>query len=784
MRFSKPVEKKNLIYCIDRITVFPLPDCYRLCMRGWAFLKEDGAATVMLEERGDIQNLILGQVARGDVSMHYSQYENIANCGFECRFDFGADPVPGQTLELYLAGEDSGTRERFFSISFEKLLQYRLRPGISCQVEEANFLGGRIVASGYAYANLAYRDCRRPKIRVLDASGREVLFTLSDVTRLDVEQMTGQPESRERLGFRIEWQAKADETYRLVFEEGDYRKSITVNEMGARRMAYYGKKAARRGARAVKRLLHIGGKSYRAWEKEHRVTRKEWERQREEQFASMPTISIVVPAYRTPEKFLREMIDSVRGQSYENWELCIGDGSADESIAPILEEYARGDKRIKYKRLAENYGISGNTNEALKLATGEYLSLLDHDDLLAPDVLYEVVRRINETGAEVLYTDEDKVTMDRREYFEPHFKPDYSPELLHSCNYICHFFVVKRNVFERVGAFREECNGSQDYDYILRCTRAANRVEHIARILYHWRCHPNSTAGDPESKMYCYEAGKRALELDLAAREIRGAKVSIDAHFGYYRVTYPVRSEKTAVVILTDGNEELKELTADSVRHHTRDLPYELVEAELKEGISAAFNRAAKETDAHYIVFLQAGMTARGSDWLQIMLGNCQREEIGAVGATVLVNGRYVAHSGKAVGLNGEIAKDFFAGNILGDPGYAGRMLAQQDVRGLSWKGMMVKRSALLEAGGFDEKLQKLYMDIDLCLKLRKSGKRIVYTPYTEWQIGRPLWYAETKNSPEDEARMREIWSAQLTEEDPYYNKNFSDRDMCFSRLG
>lgn len=779
---NKSVKKKDLIYCIDQIRVFPIGEIYRVRMRGWAFDKQAPGCCAVLEDMTGVENLIIEQTRRTDVEMQYSQYGDVTGSGFECQFDYKKTSSDSRAMKLLLQDPATGRRKLLFSIPFPKLEKYLLKPGLECSIDDFNYIGGRIVANGWAYVNLAYEDCRRPKIRVRNASGREVEVKISDVTRLDVEQMTGQPGLAESLGFRLEWQAKKDETYQVEFEEGSYRKQIAVNEIGMKRVAYLGGKALRKGIRGVKRVLRLGNKSYHVWEREHRVTPEEWKRQRQEVFDYMPKISIIVPAYRTPEKFLREMIDSVRNQSYENWELCIGDGSMDDSICGILAEYAQEDKRIKYEKLADNYGISGNTNEALKLATGDYLSLLDHDDLLTPDILYEVVKRINETGAEVLYTDEDKVTMDLKEYFEPHFKPDYSLDLLRSCNYICHFFVVKRNVYEQVGQFREECNGSQDYDFILRCTSAANRVEHIAKILYHWRCHPNSTAGDPQSKMYCYEAGKRSLELDLAAHGIEGAEVAIDAHFGYYRVSYPVkRPAKTAVIILPYGKEENIQLTKDSVRKHTPDGSCEILVAEKGKGIGAAFNQTAKSTDAEYLVFLQAGMTPQGDDWLSILLGNCQREEVGAVGAAVLINGRYIAHSGKILGAGEDISKDLFAGGVVGDPGYAGRMLAQQNVRGLSWRGMMIERAMFLEMGGFEEQLQELYMDIDLCLKLQKAGKLIVYTPYTAFSMERITFQTGNVTNEADEIFVRGKWKAELEQEDPFYNRNFGVKGASFS---
>lgn len=780
---GKSVKKKDFMYSIDQITVFPIGENYRVQLRGWAIDKRDSDSRVVLDGESGIKNIILEQARRADVQSRYGrEYGDVTNCGFQCRFDCLKKEADKLIVRLYLQKPKSKERKLFLSLSLSELDEYLWKPKMECKIEDFYYVGGRIVAQGWAYASLADGVCRRPQIRIWNASGREVDFKINDVIRLDIEQMTGQPSVEGALGFRLEWQAKKDETYQVEFEAGHFQKKIAVNEIGMRRITYLGHKALRKGVRIAKRMLRLENKSYHVWEREHRVTTEEWNRQRQEVFAYMPKISIVVPAYRTPEKFLREMIDSVKNQSYENWELCIGDGSMDDSICGIIAEYAKEDERIKYKKLADNYGISGNTNEALKLANGDYLSLLDHDDLLTPDILYEVVKRINETDAEVLYTDEDKVTMDLKEYFEPHFKPDFNLDLLRSCNYICHFFVVKKNIYERVGQFREECNGSQDYDFILRCTSAANRVEHIAKILYHWRCHPNSTAGDPQSKMYCYEAGKRALELDLAAHGIEGAEVAIDAHFGYYRVSYPVdKAAKTAVIILPYGKEENIQISKEAVREHTPENCYDILVAEEEQGVSAAFNRAVEKTDADYLVFLQAGMRPLGDDWLPILLGNCQREEIGAVGATVLINDRYIAHSGQMFGVGDLVSTDFFAGGVAGDPGYAGRMLAQQNVRGLSWRGMMMKRSLFLEMGGFEESLQEMYMDADLCLKLQKAGKLAVYTPYTAFSMERISHHLEIETNDADEAFIRKKWREALAQEDPFYNRNFGGKGANFS---
>ena len=262
-------------------------------------------------------------------------------------------------------------------------------------------------------------------------------------------------------------------------------------------------------------------------------------RQREKKFVYEPCISILVPAYETPENFLRQMIDSVLDQSYGNLELCIADGSPSDKVEQTVKEYEKKNSRIKYRHLTENLGISDNTNAALALATGDYVGLLDHDDLLLPGALFEIVEALNESGgADAVYTDEDKVNMELTRHFQPHFKPDFNQEYLRSNNYICHFFVVRRSIALEVGGFREEFDGAQDHDFIFRCTEEAEQVLHVAKVLYSWRSHEASTATNPESKLYAYEAGKRAVSAHLARTGRMGTPQNTD-NYGFYRVCYP-----------------------------------------------------------------------------------------------------------------------------------------------------------------------------------------------------------------------------------------------------
>ena len=271
-------------------------------------------------------------------------------------------------------------------------------------------------------------------------------------------------------------------------------------------------------------------------------------------------ISIVVPVYNTPQVFLRQMIESVQNQSYSEWELCIGNASPEnKEMKKILEEY-KNDARIKEVEIPENKGISQNTNRAMEIASGEWIGLLDHDDLLAPNALYEIAKAVNEhPDAEVIYTDEDKVTTDLKEHFQPHLKPDFNLDLLRSNNYICHFFVASRDLIKRVGGFRPEFNGAQDYDLILRCTEQAKQIMHIPKILYHWRVHKASTADNPASKMYAFDAGKRAIEEHLVRCRTKGT-VQHTKDLGFYRVKYEVCGEPLVSIIIPnkDQSEALK----------------------------------------------------------------------------------------------------------------------------------------------------------------------------------------------------------------------------------
>ena len=546
---------------------------------------------------------------------------------------------------------------------------------------------------------------------------------------------------------------------------------------------------------------------YEAWLARHKVDKRTLRRQKHSAFAQKPLISIVIPLYCTPLPYLKELLESVRRQSYENWQLCLADGSPDDKAKEFIEKHYGREKRIVYRKLEENGGISVNTNEAVALAAGEYLMLCDHDDTLEPDALYEIVKAINDTGADVLYTDEDKVSMDGRHYFDPNFKPDFNLFRLRENNYICHIFVVKKSLTDETGLLRSEFDGAQDFDFILRCCEKAQKITHIPKVLYHWRCHMDSTAADPSSKAYAYEAGRKAVREHYQRLGI-DAKVEMTERPGWYRSHVKVQGNPLISVIIpnkdhtddlelclfsmtrksTYRNYEILIVENNSEKEETfeyyRKLPDRYPKArvltwEKEFNYSAINNFAAKEAKGEYLLFLNNDVEILTPDWMEEMLQNCQQENVAAVGAKLYYPDETIQHAGVVLGLGG-IAGHIMCRASKEDPGYFGRMISVQEISAVTAACMMVKKSDFDAVGGLDETFQVAFNDIDLCMKFRAAGKKIIFTPYAE------LYHYESKSrgledTPEKQfrfdkevKRFQEKWAQQLEMGDPYYSPNLS----------
>lgn len=546
---------------------------------------------------------------------------------------------------------------------------------------------------------------------------------------------------------------------------------------------------------------------YEAWLARHKVDKRTLRRQKHSAFAQKPLISIVIPLYCTPLPYLKELLESVRRQSYENWQLCLADGSPDDKAKEFIEKHYGREKRIVYRKLEENGGISANTNEAVALAAGEYLMLCDHDDTLEPDALYEIVKAINDTSADVLYTDEDKVSMDGRHYFDPNFKPDFNLFRLRENNYICHIFVVKKSLTDETGLLRSEFDGAQDFDFILRCCEKAQKITHIPKVLYHWRCHMDSTAADPSSKAYAYEAGRKAVREHYQRLGI-DAKVEMTERPGWYRSHVKVQGNPLISVIIpnkdhtddlelclfsmtrksTYRNYEILIVENNSEKEETfeyyRKLPDRYPKArvltwEKEFNYSAINNFAAKEAKGEYLLFLNNDVEILTPDWMEEMLQNCQQENVAAVGAKLYYPDDTIQHAGVVLGLGG-IAGHIMCRASKEDPGYFGRMISVQEISAVTAACMMVKKSDFDAVGGLDETFQVAFNDIDLCMKFCAAGKKIIFTPYAE------LYHYESKSrgledTPEKQfrfdkevKRFQEKWAQQLEMGDPYYSPNLS----------
>jgi len=545
-------------------------------------------------------------------------------------------------------------------------------------------------------------------------------------------------------------------------------------------------------------------------------TEEELSRQRKETFQYAPLISIVVPLYKTPEKYLGQLVKSVQSQTYGNWELCLSDGSGKDSpLEKYLSRLESQEPRVKVVRNSGQLQISENTKAALQAASGEFIAFADHDDLLSEDALYECVKALQkEPETELIYSDEDKVSMNGKHYFQPHFKSDYNPDLLCSMNYFCHLVVVKKKLLDKAGMLDAAFDGAQDYDFVLRCTEHTDKIFHIPKVLYHWRAHENSTAENPESKRYAFEAGKRAVQAHLDRLKIP-ARVEMGEYPGLYRVHY-LWKEQPLVSILIPNKDHVEDLDKciQSIEQRSNyrnyefiiiennsELPetfeyYKRLEAENKKArvvywekgfnFSAINNFGAGFAKGEYLLLLNNDTEMIGPDCLWELLGPCMREDVGITGARLYYEDGTIQHAGVVIGFGG-IAGHTFIGFDKEANGYFSRIICAQNYSAVTAACMMTKKSVYQEVGGLTEDLVVAFNDIDYCMKVKKFGKLIVYNPYAE------LYHYESKSrgledSPQKQERYyKEMkyfvtkWQEFMDQGDPYYNPNLTLSKADFS---
>lgn len=552
---------------------------------------------------------------------------------------------------------------------------------------------------------------------------------------------------------------------------------------------------------------------YQEWYEKNKPSEEELARQRKKKWKNPVVISVLVPAYRTPEVFLKQMMESVLFQTYPYLELCIADGSGtDDSVENVVKEYQKKDPRVRYRRLEKNEGIAGNTNAAIEMASGDYLALFDHDDLLSPNALFEVASAIEKEKADVIYTDEDKVTSDLKEHFQPHFKPDFNPDLLCANNYICHLLVVKRSLALKLGGQDPAYDGAQDYDFIFRCTENAEKIVHVAKILYHWRVHQASTADNPSSKLYAFDAGKRAIEAHLARIGAK-AEVSHTKDLGFYRVKYQLQGNPMVSIVIPnkDEKETLKKClesiwkktsypnyeiilvennsTTQEIRDYYKELDgkkrVRVVYWDKEFNYSAINNFGISYAKGEYILCLNNDITVISPDWLEELLANCQRPEVGIVGARLYYPDNTIQHAGIVLGMGG-CAGSLFVGLARSRGGYLHKAALQQDLSAVTAACFMVKKEVFEKVGGFEEKLAVAFNDVDFCLKVRHAGYLVVYDPYAELYHhesktrGYENTEAKKRRFQEEIEYMRCHWMPDILR-DPYYNENLSLKASDYS---
>lgn len=539
------------------------------------------------------------------------------------------------------------------------------------------------------------------------------------------------------------------------------------------------------------------------------------ERKKEETtvFPKDVTFSILVPLYNTPERFLREMIESVTAQTYGKWELCLADGSDDAHgfVGRICQEYRQKDSRIKYQKLAKNEGISGNTNECYKMATGNYIALFDHDDLLHPCVLFAYMQAICEKDADYIYCDEATFKGNSIDHMITlHFKPDFAPDNLLANNYICHFSVFGRELLESGELFRSQFDGSQDHDMILRLTAKAKHIVHIPRILYYWRSHKGSVASSIDAKTYAIDAAKGAVADHLTKLGYRNFEIESTRAFAtIFRIKYELTSRPLVSIIIpnkdhvddlsrcvesiinlstydnyeiviVENNSETAEIRTyyEEISRHPR---VQVVEYKGDFNYSKINNFGVQYAKGEYLLLLNNDTEVITPDWMEELLMYAMRKDVGVVGAKLYYPDKTIQHAGIVIGLGAHRTAGHTHYRIPeANVGYMGRLCYAQDVTAVTGACMMVSKALYEELGGLDESFTVALNDVDFCLRVREKGLLNIFTPFAE------LYHYESKSRGSDKKderalryqqesdRFRVKWADALAKGDPYYNPNFS----------
>lgn len=717
-----------------------------------------------------------------------------------------------------------GKVKTIFSVPIKKI--FDKKKALIYGIDQLSLVNKKLVVSGWSIWEEGL------EVGVYDTAGNRIKSEIQFGYRRDVIDAFPEVDPEVIRGFKIKCDIPEGKKISICFKcagkqvvverkfiETKLEKAGTkVSELYKKGMTYYKRHGLKETlVRTKDKLTQKKEMDYEKWLKHHMPSEAILSKQKKRIFEYSPKISIVVPLYKTPEDYLKEMIESVRNQTYSNWELCLSDGSGKNSpIEALLKKYQEKDKRIKVAYTGQQMQISENTNEGLKIATGDFIAFADHDDLLAPNALYECVRALNKhPKIRAIYTDEDKVSMDGKRHFQPHFKPHFNRDLLNSTNYFCHLFVVDKKIVDKVGGLDSAFDGAQDYDFVLRCSEVTQNIYHIPKILYHWRAHMDSTAENPESKMYAFEAGARAIQAHYDRIGMKNVSVTQTECLGVYRTHYDITEEPLVSIIIPnkdhidDLDKCLKSIERTSYHNYevivvennsVEDKTFQYYEAlkgnekvqvvywKDKFNYSAINNFGVESAKGEYFLFLNNDTEIINKECIHELLGFCMRDDVGAVGARLYFDDNTIQHAGVVVGLGG-IAGHIFLNTPYDQVGYFARIITQQDYSAVTAACVMVKKAVFESINGFDTQLEVAFNDVDLCLRIREAGYLVVYNPYAE------LYHYESKsrgsdNTPDkierfnrETAFFEKRWEKILRVGDPYYNRNFAiDKFDCSIR--
>ena len=624
----------------------------------------------------------------------------------------------------------------------------RTRPGkeerIFVTLDYANYLGRRITIEGWACDVKAEGE----SLVLRDADGADLPCEITRRVRDDVNGVMSVRAGR-MSGFIAKFVVPEDANlpYYLEAENEEAHGCLPLDlelDQHARIVNWLEKKRSDPKNPAILPL------EYDDWAAWHDLTEEQKEAQRRiaaemtaERQGGAPAFSFCIPLYRTPERYLREIIDSVLAQTYGDFEICLADGSDDDAVERYLAEHYAGESRIRYRHLTENAGIAGNTNAAIAMAEGSYIIFSDHDDRVAPDACFELARAIAEDpeNTDLLYSDEDKITEDGVIRYDPFFKPDFDRDLLRSYNYFTHIVCVRTSLAKEIG-LRPGFEGAQDYDFVLRCAERARRIRHIPKILYHWRANELSTAGNPESKLYAYEHGKQAIEEHFRRTGVAGS-AELTPYWGRYRCRYETAPDAVISTVTVKRNES-----------------------------PASVNRRAREAGGDLLLFLAEGAEGMTEENARDLAGFLARPEVGCVGTRILDENDLLYHAGYWVGCEGPVPYFEQFHRVIFT--YAGLANLTHEVRAAGCECMMVRKADFLELGGFDESFSVSDYDLDLCMRLAGKGLLTVLHPAAEIRVPSAFRSDEgfEKKRERDRRRFLEKWEKACADGDPYFNPN------------